>query len=836
VALDPRGTVGSQALWHNRRRGDAIGALSDATIAYLEGAGRRVEVRDGEVVLRQGEAGRALFVVVAGEAEAFIAGPAGVRMPLARFGPGGSFGEMALLRDEPASASVVALTPMTLVEVPRERFRQGLAECEALRTDLLATLADRLQRTSRDAWSFFQRAQAYHSLLDGATRTEALVAESAHMRKVAARVRDLAGVPGPVLVTGEPGAGKLLVARTLHEAAGGGPMVVIDCACLPGEDASRVLLGAAAAADAPDTMESFGAVHLAIHGTLVLRHIEGLPSATQERLAGHLAAAGGGGAAGVRIVATTAVDLAAAAREGRFDAALAGLLVASTVAVPRLADRKVDVLPLVRLFLAAHRGGAAPMLAQDAEHAFVSRRYRNRNVAELREAVELAADFAGGGEIRAEHVFAGPKSEAGPAEADLGGTRLAAWLIRPGTLTWLRRIVLASFAAVIGLTLAAPHGTAGRLANVALWGVWEPAIIAAFLLAGRVWCTVCPLSTAGQMSQRLLGLRRPPPAWLKRAGIWLGTGGFFAILWVERVFHMTSSPLPSGILLLALMGAAVAFAVFYQRETWCRYVCPLGTLAAGYALPAPLQVRANPSICATYCADHACYKGSGGTPGCSVFHHPLFASEGHLCKLCFNCVHVCPHGSAKLYARPPLQAVWRLGGLSEAMAPFSLAVLFLAPVVLAAQRTPWLAGAGPLTAAMLAAFAAGALAARLLPAFLDGTSDDGGSARVSFALLVLAWGPLMAYQLANVGVLADVLLQAVPGTPLAGALPAAGMSVQLVLQLAVVALALVLALVTLWRTQAWQSRQGAPPRPAHWRALQAFALAYAVAAVALLLR
>jgi transcriptional regulator with AAA-type ATPase domain len=772
-----------------------------------------------------------MFVVLAGEAEAFIAGPAGARMPLARFGPGASFGEMALLRDEPASASVVALTPLTLVEVPRDRFRQGLAECEALRNDLLATLADRLQRTSRDAWSFFQRAQAYHSLLDGAAHPEALVAESAHMRKVAARIRDLAGVPGPVLVTGEPGAGKLLVARTLHETAGGGPMVVVDCARLPGEDTARVLLGAAAAAETSDTTESFGAVHLASHGTVVLRHVEGLPLATQQRLAGYLAAAGGGGSAGARIVATTAADLAAAACEGRFDAALAGLLAASTVAVPRLADRKVDVLPLVRLFLAARRRGAAPALAQDAEHAFVSRRYRNRNVAELREAVELAADFAGSGEIRAEHIFAGPKSEAGPAEADLGATRAVSWLIRPATLAWLRGTVLVSFAAVIALTLAAPHRAAGQLANVVIWGVWEPAIIAAFLLAGRVWCTVCPLSTAGQVARRLLALRRPPPAWLKRTGVWLGTVGFFAILWVERVFHMTSSPLPSGILLLVLMGTAAAFAAVYQRETWCRYVCPLGMLAAGYALPAPLQVRANPSICATYCTDHACYKGAGDTPGCSVFHHPLFAGEGHLCKLCFNCVHVCPHGSAKLYARPPLQAVWRLGGLSESMAPFSLAVLFLAPVVLAAQRTPWLTGVAPLTAAMAAALAAGALAARFLPAVLDRSGDDTASPRVAFALLVLAWGPLMAYQLGNVGALAGIRLQAVPGTPLAAALPAAGVTLQLVLQLAIVLLALALSAFTLSRIRAWETRHDPRPPAGRWRALQLFGLAYAAAAI-----
>jgi transcriptional regulator with AAA-type ATPase domain/polyferredoxin len=818
------------------RRGDAIAALSEAAIAYLRAEGREVDAPEGTVVVRQGEAGRAFFTVLSGEAEAHLLGPDGSRMPLARFGPGASFGEMALLRGEPVSATVVALSPVVLLELPGDRFKQALAECEPLRSDLLAMLSDHLRRTSREAWELHQRAQAYHSLLDSGAHDEKLVVESAHMRKVATRIGALAAATGPVLVTGEPGAGKLLVARKLHEAAGSGPLVVVDCAQLPEEDACRILLGAAETAGATDTGGMLGAVHLASRGTLVLRHVDALPRSAQERLAGFLESGPAAGAGPrVRVVATTAADLAAAAMGGRFDAALASRLGAATVAVPRLCDRKLDVLPLVRLFLAARAGAAAPRLAQDAEHAFVSRRYRNRNVAELREAVELAADFAGGDEIRAEHIFAGPKSEAGPAEVDLGGTQLAAWLTRPGTLTALRGGVLASFAAVIGLTVAAPHHAAGRFANVVIWGVWEPAIIAAFLLVGRVWCTVCPLSTAGRLATRLLDLRRPPPAGLKQAGIWLGTVGFFAILWVERVFHMTRAPLPSGVLLLALMGAAAVFAVLYQRETWCRYVCPLGTLAAGYALPAPLQVRANPNVCATYCTDHACYKGTDARPGCSVFHHPLFASEGHLCKLCFSCVHVCPHGSAKLYARPPLQAVWRLGGLSEAMAPFSLSVLFLAPVILAAQRIPWLSGPLPLAAAMAAALAAGGLAARLLPAVFGSAGDDAISPRVAFALLVLAWGPLMAYQLGNVGALATVRLQAVAATPLAAVLPPEGVALQVVMQLATVALALVLAMITLWRTGAWLRRHGEPPVRGRWRALLVAALAYAAGSGALLL-
>jgi len=771
--------------------------------------------------------------VLEGEAEAYIASGDGHRMPLGRFGPGSTFGEMALLRGEPVSAWVDAVTPARVLEVGAERFAQGLGECEPLRRAVLSTLADRLASTSRSAWSLHQRARALDSLLDRSGPGEPLVAESAHMRKVTKRITELAVGRGPVLITGEPGTGRLLVARALHEARGGGPLVVVECAALRAEDAAETLFGAACPGRAADADELQGAAQLAGRGTLVLRHVEALPASAQARVADSLAAGRDGVAAG--IIATAATGLASESGAGRFDPTLARLLAAEVIAVPRLCDRKLDILPLVRLFLAS-RSGAAPAVARDAEHAFVSRRYRSRNAAELREAVELAADFAGGGEIRAEHIFAGPKSEAAGPELDLTGVPTIARLLRPGALLLLRAGVLAAFAAVIAFALAAPARPAGQLANAAIWAAWEPVIIVAFLFFGHLWCTVCPLSTAGLWAQRLVAIARPPPAWLKQHGIWLATVGFFAIIWLERAFHMTSRPLPSGVLLLGLMASAAAFAVIYQRETWCRYVCPLGTLAAGYALPATLQVRANPSVCATYCTEHACYKGAGGTPGCSVFHHPLFASESHLCKLCFRCLSACPHGSARLYLRPPLQAVWRLGGLSAALAPFSLSLFFLAPMVLAAQRFEALAGVAALTAAMLAALAAGAVAARTLPRLLGGDGDDALTPRVPFALMLLAWGPLMAYQLGNVGVLAQIHLRAAPGAPLAAALPDAGVTVQLGLQVAVVALALLLTAITLSRTRAWQTRQGAPPPPARWRALRLVALAYSAVAIALLLR
>ena len=101
-----------------------------------------------------------------------------------------------------------------------------------------------------------------------------------------------------------------------------------------------------------------------------------------------------------------------------------------------------------------------------------------------------------------------------------------------------------------------------------------------FLIVGRLWCTVCPLSVVGRISKRLASLDRPPPSWLESSWVWTATVGFLLIIWSERVFHMTSNPVASGLLLLTLLVLPALFGMIYQREVWCRHACPLGTLGA----------------------------------------------------------------------------------------------------------------------------------------------------------------------------------------------------------------------------------------------------------------
>ncbi len=243
-----------------------------------------------------------------------------------------------------------------------------------------------------------------------------------------------------------------------------------------------------------EQVEGLGAVHLAHGGTIILRNLDRLEADDQQVLAGHLArsrAASAGQFPDIRVIAT-------ARHPARLVEALKAPL-GPTVELPPLAQRRRDILPLARhLVQETAAAGKTHQLTKGAEHALLARTYKHRNVGELKEVVELATLCAGGNRLRAEHIFSGLSSDDTSLGWTIPGQELLKRLLRRGWLRGLRALVLVSFCAVIGLCLVVGERQLGRFANGFIWSVWEPLVFALFLLVGSVWCTVCPLSTAGQ--------------------------------------------------------------------------------------------------------------------------------------------------------------------------------------------------------------------------------------------------------------------------------------------------------------------------------------------------
>src|SRR5579859_2571653 len=196
-----------------------------------------------------------------------------------------------------------------------------------------------------------------------------------------------------VLTSGPNGAGKERIAQIVHanSVLRTGPFVAINCGAIPAELVEAELFGAEAGAYTGANRARTGRFEAANGGTLFLDEIGDLPLAGQVKLlrvleTGQFEMLGSSKtrSAQVRIVSASNADLPALIREGRFREDLYYRLNVIDIAVPALADRPADILPLARHFL-----GSSLQLSEDAAAALMAHDLPG-NVRELRNSIERA--------------------------------------------------------------------------------------------------------------------------------------------------------------------------------------------------------------------------------------------------------------------------------------------------------------------------------------------------------------------------------------------------------------------------------------------------------------
>ena len=200
------------------------------------------------------------------------------------------------------------------------------------------------------------------------------------MQRVLDLARRVAKVDSTVLITGESGVGKERVARLIHDesARTAGPFVAINCGAVPETLLESELFGHARGAFTGATQDRPGLFEAANSGTLLLDEIGEVPPAMQVKLLRVLqerevrrVGENKGRAVNVRVVAATNRDLAEEIRAARFRQDLYYRLRVVELRVPPLRERRDDILPLARTFLAASA-------ERDGPQAAVVRRRRRR--------------------------------------------------------------------------------------------------------------------------------------------------------------------------------------------------------------------------------------------------------------------------------------------------------------------------------------------------------------------------------------------------------------------------------------------------------------------------
>ena len=259
---------------------------------------------------------------------------------------------------------------------------------------------------------------------------DALVGEAPAMQQLFRAIGRLAQAPLSVLVTGETGTGKELVARALHRESprAGGPFVALNTAAIPAELLESELFGHEAGAFTGAQRRHVGRFEQAHGGTQFLDEIGDMPLPLQTRLLRVLAVGEFFRVGGrelirvdVRVVAATHQDLEARVREGGFRADLLHRLDVVRLRLPPLRERRGDIPRLAERFLlrAGQRFDAPPKrLSRPALEQLQAYAWPG-NVRELENLCWRLAALAPGEVVGAADVAAtlGPSASGGDAEA-----------------------------------------------------------------------------------------------------------------------------------------------------------------------------------------------------------------------------------------------------------------------------------------------------------------------------------------------------------------------------------------------------------------------------------
>ncbi len=430
-----------------------VAVLRHLPLAALDRLASRSELRrfsPSDVLIEAGTAGDEVMVLLEGQVAVRLALSDREQRAVAIRRAGELVGEMALVDELPRSASVTAEAQVRALAIPRDVFLEAvgahasaalemvrtlslrLRESDAVQIEVLRAKAERLveanHRLSREN-------RRLHVALDQRFGFEEFVGSSAAAEAVRSAARRAAESELPVLLVGETGTGKELLARAIHAASERRerPFVALNCALFSEALLESELFGHARGAFTGATALKPGLVEAADGGTLFLDELADMPRPIQAALLrflelGEFRRLGETQTrhADVRIVAAMHLDVDEALATGRVRSDLHFRLDVFRIEVPPLRDRREDVPELAARIaddVAKRLGCARLELAPDALEALARYAFPG-NVRELRNEIErLYATRVGdrgvvGAEMLSERLRSeDPQSAGGYAEA-----------------------------------------------------------------------------------------------------------------------------------------------------------------------------------------------------------------------------------------------------------------------------------------------------------------------------------------------------------------------------------------------------------------------------------
>ncbi len=642
-------------------------------------------VREGEIVHRKGDTADTFYVVAVGEMELLMEADDGIKTIVGRVGPSGHFGETSLLTNKPQSLTIRALCDAVLLCYSDRFFRRMLNEFRLVQEQIEAALAERLRLS-------FQNLSSGLQACDISTREEIRIVDmmplngdvmdldergsrdrimrSQSAREIQAAIERFSSTDVPVLLSGESGTGRRLIAKQIHLQGNQaqGPYIEIDVRDFHGDELGKKLFGVRHDFFPFSQVKQTGILEQFCRGTVVIRHFDQMPLTVQDKIARAVRTMFFTREGGERQIAFQArlffvsdMSLETIKENHLLSADLEKILADNSFSVAPLRFHKRDLPHLVDYYL--HRfnreyGKKIKAVAPETLGILMNYDWPG-NLTELSTVIQRAVMLARDDELLSDHILLGlPKSE-------------GKWEFNLLRIKWFRSLIESRLypalpSAVVGVVLLVAvitlfFGPSDPEKNIGItisWVIGWPLLFFSFFFMARTWCSVCSLALPGTLLQYLVKPTRSTPLFIKKYSGWIMAWLCIVVLWVEIVWNAYDNPALTGWIILAVAIGSIVFSLFFKRRAWCRYLCPLGAINAIFAMPSILEVRSNRHLCLNRCEDHACYTGDLDQEGCPMFRHPFMVDNNRDCIVCGRCIKNCTKHSVHLNLRLAPQELW----------------------------------------------------------------------------------------------------------------------------------------------------------------------------------
>lgn len=202
-----------------------------------------------------------------------------------------------------------------------------------------------------------------------------------------------------------------------------------------------------------------------------------------------------------------------------------------------------------------------------------------------------------------------------------------------------------------------------------IWRLWWPMVVLSAIFLGRIWCIACPVEMITTFFSKI-GFRKKRPQWILSG--WVTTVFFIIILTLGiTILQIEKNPKYTSVYLLIIMGVSVVTGLIYEKNTFCRYICPVGYLLGIFSKTAMWGWRVKKESTCHSCVDKSCVKSKYAyrlnNKSCGVDLIPADIDNNNYCLLCGGCLRTCKTDNSANNVLRPNPAIVEIGFANDLM-------------------------------------------------------------------------------------------------------------------------------------------------------------------------